>query len=104
MTFAIKERGGAKKQKAKQVQANLVITIDDKHYLVDTGFGRRSPRYPLHVSFIQSEEIECCEGERYRLEVTPDVFTLFEQLADDSWFPLYAFPREAETNFPRTVT
>ena len=38
---------------------------------------------------------------RYRLEVTPDVFTLFEQLADYSWFPLYAFPREADTNFPR---
>ena len=40
---------------------------------------------------------------RYRLEVTPDVFTLFEQLADDSWFPLYAFPREADTNFPRSL-
>ena len=38
---------------------------------------------------------------RYRLEVTPDVFTLFEQLSDGSWFPLYAFPREADTNFPR---
>jgi len=92
------------RQEMQRTHNILVITIDDKHYLVDTGFGRRSPRYPLRVSFTQSEEIECCEGERYRLEVTPGVFTLFEQLADNSWFPLYAFPREADTNFPSTVT
>ena len=38
---------------------------------------------------------------RYRLEVSPTVFTLFEQLSDDSWFPLYAFPRDTTKNQPR---
>ena len=31
-------------------QPCLVITIDDKHYLVDTGFGRRSPRSSFYCS------------------------------------------------------
>jgi len=71
---------------------------------MDTGFGRRSPRYPLRFSFTETEDVECCEGERYRLEVSPTVYTLFEQLSDDSWFPLYAFPRDTALNQPRTVT
>jgi len=129
----------------------LMVTLNNEHFIMDTGFGRRSPRlasflllhrkvlftsyhpeatqstalrcnihprccssfsisfsflsrYPLRFSFTETEDVECCEGERYRLEVSPTVFTLFEQLSDDSWFPLYAFPRDTTKNQPRTVT
>ena len=37
---------------------------------------------------------------RYRLEVTPTFYTLFLRLAD-TWFPLYAFPRDAATHQPK---
>lgn len=81
----------------------LVVTLAGELYLVDVGFGPGSPRYPLRFSFLETEEVECCEGERYRLEVTPTFYTLFLRLAD-TWFPLYAFPRDAATHQPKTVT
>jgi len=92
------------RQEMQRTHNILVVTLNNEHFLMDTGFGRRSPRYPLRFSFTETEDVECCEGERYRLEVSPTVYTLFEQLSDDSWFPLYAFPRDNTKNQPRTVT
>jgi len=92
------------RQEMQRTHNILMVTLNNEHFIMDTGFGRRSPRYPLRFSFTETEDVECCEGERYRLEVSPTVFTLFEQLSDDSWFPLYAFPRDTTKNQPRTVT
>jgi len=42
----------------------LVVTLGGEHFLMDVGYGRRSPRYPLRLSFRETEEAEVCEGER----------------------------------------
>ena len=89
----------------------LMVTLNNEHFIMDTGFGRRSPRlasflllhrkvlftsyhpeatqstalrcnihprccssfsisfsflsrYPLRFSFTETEDVECCEGER----------------------------------------
>jgi len=92
------------RQEMQKTHNILLVTIGSERFLVDTGFGPRSPRYPLCFSFAGTAEVECCEGERYRLEVSPNSYILFEQHADDSWFPLYAFPKDTTNNLPRTVT
>ena len=142
----------------------LMVTLNNEHFIMDTGFGRRSPRLAsflllhrkvlftsYHPDATQSTALRCnihprccsyflnllqlplkvppplllhrdwgCRvlrgrevrnqtaalqgsnwNARYRLEVSPTVFTLFEQLSDDSWFPLYAFPRDTTKNQPR---
>jgi len=83
----------------------LVVTLGEEHFLMDVGYGRRSPRYPLRLSFRETEEAEVCEGERYRLEVGPSSCLLLEHLpSSDTWFPLYGLPIYPDTQQPRTVT
>ena len=70
------------RQEMQKTHNILVVTLDNKHFLMDTGFGRRSPRssffpflplffqfflsrYPLLFSFTETEDVECCEGERW---------------------------------------
>lgn len=83
----------------------LVVAMGGEHFLMDVGYGRRSPRFPLRLTFRGTEEVEVCEGERYRVEVSPSSALLLEHLpSSDTWFPLYGFPLDPGTQLPRTVT
>jgi len=81
----------------------LVVSLDGSHYLVDVGFANGSPRFPLKLTFSETEEVDCAQGERYRLEVSEKMYLLYLWLKDQ-WFVLYMFQRDPQTNFPRTVT
>jgi len=79
----------------------LWVTIDDQHYICDTGFGSASPRCPLRVNLIKTEEFSPCEGDQYKLEVDFDHYNL-HWMSKGEYLLLYRFARDKNTNYPLT--
>ena len=50
--------------------------------------------------FARTEDIESCQGERFKLEVAADHYNLHWEMGGD-WLLLYRFERESDTGLPR---
>jgi len=66
----------------------LVVRVEERDYLCDTGFGGYALREPMKI-----EEDEAVQGDdRYRLELIEGEYVL-SALVQDAWQPLYGFAR-----------
>lgn len=65
----------------------VIVTIEGKSYLCDTGFGGYGVREPLEV--VDAHESEQ-NGDRFRLELIEKEYVL-SSLVNDEWAPQYGF-------------
>lgn len=70
----------------------LVVTIGEDKFLVDVAFSSGSPSYPIKLSFDKTEEVEVTPGEKYKLEVNQDHFSMWAWMGM-GWFNFYRFDR-----------
>jgi arylamine N-acetyltransferase len=58
--------------------ALLFAFVDNRAFLIDTGFGFKSPRYPLEVDFTLKEQVyQVNDWESYKLINHGDHFVLY---------------------------
>ena len=65
----------------------VIVTIEGKNYLCDTGFGGYGLRKPIKVA---DGEIEEQNGDRFRLELIQGEYVL-SSWVNDEWAPQYGF-------------
>ncbi len=64
------------------------VTLADRKYLVDVGFGPLCPREPLLLDFAKPQDL----GDAVYRIIQPDLDRYFLQLKEkDGWFTLYSF-------------
>ena len=73
------------------------MNLDSQDYLVDPGFGNRSYRYPLPVTFDKPGEqiITQLENEKFAFELKEDKYYEFGVLFDGVYFGGCGFPKES---------
>ena len=70
----------------------LVVTVENRTFLVDPSFGYNMLRYPLEVNFKETQEVSLTHYEKYQLECHSDYYQL-NMWVKDSWFSLHRFDR-----------
>lgn len=69
-----------------------VVSVENRFFLADVGYGYNSFRYPLELNLGTSVETTLFTGERYLLTEGADYYQI-NMWQDDSWFSLYRFSR-----------
>jgi len=70
----------------------LLVSINNKFFLIDVGCGNNSLRYPVEFSFEKTEEREVYPGEIYQLVCTDNYYQLNLKIKGE-WASLYRFDR-----------
>ena len=68
----------------------LIVSIEEKHFLVDVGYGYNSLRYPLELRFEPLQEMNMLANEYYQLIRTNEYYQLNLNIKNH-WFSLYRF-------------
>ncbi|CEK10435.1 arylamine N-acetyltransferase [Legionella hackeliae] len=63
----------------------LVVTIENKKFLLDPGLGSSAPRYPILIT--GSDEIIQQDGDQFKLHFTQNLYIL-ERKSSQGWFRL----------------
>lgn len=70
----------------------LLVSINNKFFLIDVGYGNNSLRYPVEFSFERTEEQEVYPGEVYQLVCNDNYYQLNLKIKGE-WASLYRFDR-----------
>eukprot|EP00090_Calanus_glacialis_P018611 TRINITY_DN28881_c0_g1_i1.p1 TRINITY_DN28881_c0_g1~~TRINITY_DN28881_c0_g1_i1.p1 ORF type:complete len:274 (+),score=62.05 TRINITY_DN28881_c0_g1_i1:40-861(+) len=78
----------------------LMVTIDDEMYLCDPGFAAASPRFPIKLNMLSTEEVTISEGSTYKLEVQDQYYQL-HWMMKGSYLLMYRFERSNITGLAK---